>query len=249
MKCKFTTDSVARTPSPPSRRAHHKLYTHVGNKMIITTPSISVLLLACAITASSLRIASAFSPQTIDRQLCNKHHLGRRHVTKVYNLFKDSSEEDDDLDDYDFKTAAQIRKARKLLRDAKKKIEEPKRESASEVAPKEPQPPLPFFASRSSAPSSKKIKSKTSSGIIADGATMSTLSASEPWELRPLNDLFAREPRSDYDGNIVSGDVSDGSKLAEKDLARNIMALKRSLQGEDFKVVFDQRNRWIGDIE
>jgi hypothetical protein len=169
--------------------------------------------------------------------------------TKRNNLFKEDDDDEDDLDDYDYKTAAQIRKARKLLKDAKKKMEEPKTTQAAAEQSAEA-PPLPFFATRSSTPSSQKIKSKTSSGIVADGATMTTISASEPWELRPLNQMFVREPRTDYDGNLVT-ETSDGSKstLAEKDLAKNILSLKRLLRGEDFKVVFDSRNRFIGDIE
>ncbi|KAL7508526.1 hypothetical protein ACHAXN_005600 [Cyclotella atomus] len=228
-------------------------------KYNIRPPTRSMLLLSYVAIAHSFVLTAAFTtPQNQLRPVRNSGSYGIQRVhdsisTKLYNLFKDD-DEDDDLDNYDFKTAAQIRKARKLLRDAKKKMEEPKSEKVDggvngEVKEEKPASvPLPFFAARP--PSAEKIKSKTSSGIVADGATMTALSNSEPWELRPLNQMFVREPRSDYDGNLISADDSDKmGKLAEKDLARNILALKRELQNEDFKKVFDQRNRWIGDVD
>eukprot|EP00804_Cyclotella_cryptica_P003496 CCRYP_002143-RA/>CCRYP_002143-RA protein AED:0.27 eAED:0.27 QI:0/-1/0/1/-1/1/1/0/146 len=39
------------------------------------------------------------------------------------------------------------------------------------------------------------------------------------------------------------------SALAEKDLAMSIFALRKMLQNEDFKRVFDQRNQFIAEIE
>lgn len=229
------------------------------------TSNCPVLLLVCLASAHSFATTSAFiaprrqdvmtyinAPPSIPLGTQRLHDVTS---TQLYNLFED---EDDDLEKYDFKTAAQIRKARKLLEEAKKKMEATETvkidgangeaKGSKTESKKEETTVLPFFASRSSTPSAKKIKSKTNSGIVADGATMTTLSDSEPWELRPLNQMFLREPRSDYDGNLVS-ESSDGSKLAEKDLARSIMNMKRQLQGEDFKKVFDQRNRWIGEIE
>ena len=227
-----------------------------------TFSNCSVLLLLCLASVHSFAVA--FTAPRCQDMSCIKTPspmpLGKQRLhdvasTQLYNLFED---EDEDLEKYDFKTAAQIRKARKLLEDAKKKLEATETvkidgangeaNGSKNESKKQEATPLPFFASRSSIPSSKKIKSKTNSGIVADGATMTTLSNSEPWELRPLNQMFLNEPRSDYDGNVVN-ESSGGSKMAEKDLARQIMNMKRQLQGEDFKKVFDQRNRWIGEIE
>jgi hypothetical protein len=218
------------------------------------------VLLTYVAIAYSFVLTSAFTPlHNQVRSVCKPASYGiqcghDKISTRLYNLFKDE-DDDDDLDNYDFKTAAQIRKARKLLRDTKMKMEQSKSEKVNEagevngVAKQEKPPePLPFFAARP--PSAKKIKSKTSSGIVADGATMTALSNSEPWESRPLNQMFASEARSDYDGNLISADeIERMGKLAERDLARNILALKRELQNEDFKKVFDQRNRWIGDVD
>ena len=84
---------------------------------------------------------------------------------------------------------------------------------------------------------------------------MTTLSNSEPWELRSLSDIgFESEARSDYDGNVVEVDlngdvVKGGQTLAERDLAASIYNLRKVLQNEDFKNVFDPRNRFIGEVD
>lgn len=81
---------------------------------------------------------------------------------------------------------------------------------------------------------------------------MSLLSKSEPWELRSLSQMFQKEPRPDFDGNVVeevNGKKGGSSALAEKDLAMSIFALRKMLQNDDFKRVFDQKNRFIGEIE
>ena len=192
----------------------------------------------------------------------------------MYNLFpKDEFDRDDFLDDdddefdgerYDPAVAAQIRKAKQLLNDTKRKQEEKAKEAAKVVAgaesdatssgskKEEKGTKLPFFATRSftssAAQTSKKIKSKTQSGeIVADGETMAALSKSEAWERRSLGQMFQKEKRVDFDGNVVEEDKERA--LSEKDLARNIFNLRRQLQDNDFKRVFDDRNRFIGEID
>lgn len=80
---------------------------------------------------------------------------------------------------------------------------------------------------------------------------MTALSKSEPWEARSLKDLkFTKEPRSDYDGNVVDENANgSGARMADKDVAVSIYNLRKMLQGEDFKKVFDSRNRFIGEID
>ncbi|KAL7528893.1 hypothetical protein ACHAWF_002753, partial [Thalassiosira exigua] len=196
--------------------------------------------------------------------------------TRLRNLFpKDEFDRDDFLDDddddafdgekYDPAVAAQIRKARRLLDDAKKK-QRLKEEEAAEAAAaaaaadgssseRGDAPPLPFFAARSftasAARSALKIKSKLDDGtIVADGEAMSSLSKSEPWESRSLGQMsFTREARTDYDGNAVEGEEIDGRVTADRDVARSIYNLRKKLQNEDFKKVFDSRNRFIGDLD
>lgn len=83
---------------------------------------------------------------------------------------------------------------------------------------------------------------------------MTSLSNSEPWELRSLSQIgFESEARSDYDGNIVEVDSGSGSgstnTLADKDVAMSIYNLRKTLQNEDFKSVFNSRNRFIGEVD
>lgn len=106
---------------------------------------------------------------------------------------------------------------------------------------------------------SKKIKSTTSSGsIIADGESMTQISHSEPWARRSLSDMFVREARTDYDGNVIvvqgceEGEENMdkvGSVLADRDVVASIWNLRKTLQNEDFNKVFDSRNRFIGDLD
>lgn len=174
----------------------------------------------------------------------------------------DDDDEDADLENYEPNVAAQIRKARKLLRDAKKKMEAETTATAatngkSSTTTKEEQPsPLPFFAQQSftaaAIDNTRKIKSKTKSGeIIADGDTMTSLSNSEPWERRSLSDIgFQSEARSDFDGNLVEVDLNGNlGGLAERDLAASIYNLRKVLRNEDFKKVFDSRNWFIGELD
>jgi len=179
----------------------------------------------------------------------------------------DDDDEDADLENYEPNVAAQIRKARKLLRDAKKKMEAETTATAatkngsstseSSTTTNEPSSPLPFFAQQQSftataIDNTRKIKSKTKSGeIIADGDTMTSLSNSEPWERRSLSDIgFQSEARSDYDGNLVEVDLNGNlGGLAERDLAASIYNLRKVLRNEDFKKVFDSRNRFIGELD
>ena len=195
--------------------------------------------------------------------------LSRRYsTTKLYNLFpKDDFDKDDFLDDddddddwdsekYEPAVAAQIRKAKQLLNETKKKQKQQedsfldtelvipppnKEEETKEVV-------LPFFATKQREVDSSKIKSKTKSGeIIADGTQMATLSKSEAWERRSLSQMFTKEARQDWDGNDVTQESS--TTLADKDVARSIYNLRKSMQNEDFKKVFDSRNRFIGEVE
>lgn len=243
--------------------------------------ALSMCCLLFSSAAYAFSTPTSLSSRTINNNICNiisrNVDHGPRSSTQLYNLFpKDEFDKDEFLDDdeedlldkYDPAVAAQIRKARQLLNDAKKKqkakLEEQeaaaaaakKAASVGEDAEEESSvsSALPFFATKSFTSSasvtSKKIKSKLKSGeIIADGETMASLSKSEPWERRSLSQMFEREARTDYDGNLVEGEQSDGKILADKDVARSIYNLRKSLQNEDFKKVFDERNRFIGDVD
>jgi hypothetical protein len=182
----------------------------------------------------------------------------------LYNSSDDDDDDDDvDLENYDPNVAAQIRKARKLLRDAKKKMMEDEQQQQQQQQSSSSSSPLPFFAQQQKSftataiDQTRKIKSKTKSGeIIADGDTMTSLSNSEPWERRSLSDIgFQTEARTDFDGNVVqvvnNDDGNDNLKngLAERDLVASIYNLRKALRNEDFTKVFDSRNRFIGEVD
>jgi len=230
-----------------------------------------IFLLACC---SCIALTAAFTLPTTSS--CNTmvavstllpqrtHHHHHAKTIALQNSFDDDDEEDADLANYDPAVAAQIRKARKLLRDAKQKMEteeqqEQQTESSSakedSAAAEAAASPLPFFAQQSFTATAidqttKKIKSKTKSGeIIADGEQMTSLSNTEPWELRSLSDIgFESEARSDFDGNLVA-DEDVKKTLAERDLAASIYNLRKVMQTEDFRRVFDSRNRFIGEVD
>ncbi|EEC46620.1 predicted protein [Phaeodactylum tricornutum CCAP 1055/1] len=96
---------------------------------------------------------------------------------------------------------------------------------------------LPFFASqdRGKMKRNEVIKSKNDEGLITtDGEKMAELSEKEEWEVRGLLDVFESEIKS-----------SDG--LKERDVAASIYNLRKTLQNEDYRRIFDKRNRFIGE--
>mmetsp|Transcript_14436 Transcript_14436/g.23534 ORF Transcript_14436/g.23534 Transcript_14436/m.23534 type:complete len:264 (-) Transcript_14436:217-1008(-) len=206
--------------------------------------------------ASSSMVALSTSSSQITSRIASFQRTHHARSTALQN-FKDDDDEDADLENYDPAIAAQIRKARKLLRDAKQKmeIEEKQQQNADESSTTTTTAALPFFAQQSFTATAidhtQKIKSKTKSGdIIADGDTMTSLSNSEPWERRSLSDIgFESEARSDYDGNLIAADEDVKRKLAERDLAASIYNLRKVMQNEDFRRVFDARNRFIGEVD
>mmetsp|Transcript_1696 Transcript_1696/g.3495 ORF Transcript_1696/g.3495 Transcript_1696/m.3495 type:complete len:264 (+) Transcript_1696:221-1012(+) len=238
---------------------------------IHTTRLVLLVALCCALL-SSIGVSAFSSPISVckDYHVTNQitaHHgqftssRMKNSSTKLCNLFpkddfeKDDFDDDDDTD-IDYALKAQLSKAKALLRDAKKKLEakqkaEQKRLEAvaagTEAEASQEESPLPFFATRSftssASETSRKIKKTTPKGIVADGDTMAALSKSEPWERRSLNQMFKNE-------NKLEDETSAATKsLVDKDVAMSIYNLRKTLQNEDFKRVFDSRNRFIGEID
>lgn len=192
------------------------------------------------------------------------HAAATATTTRLYN-----KEDDDDSSlgsdgYYDPSISAALLKAKRLLEETREKQKlasetaaaspPPSVASAEETSPKEGEEEdtgtlLPFFAAKTT--SSKKIKSKLETGqIVADGDAMTSLSATEPWERRSLSDLkFEREARQDYDGNLVHEEIETRGMSADRDLARNVYNLRKSLRNDDFERVFDKRNRFIGEVD
>jgi hypothetical protein len=188
-----------------------------------------------------------------------------------YDLDEWLDEDGDGNPKHDPDVTDQIRRAKRLLEDARRKQKAREEKSAAASAGADDVPGtttltststtkrlLPFFAAATTAVSSadddakRKIKSTTSTGsIIADGETMAAISKSERWERRSLSEMFEKEARNDFDGLPVAGEQIDkvGTVLADRDVARSIWNLRRSMQNEDFMKVFDSRNRFIGDLD
>lgn len=182
--------------------------------------------------------------------------------TQLYNLPpKEDAEGDDILDEggnnavkdgfdrehFDPVMTAQIEKAKQLLNAAKKKQEDAETGAGEAAAAAEDAAAVPFFATTSRAAAGEKIKATLASGdIVADGETMASLSAAEPWENRSLSQMFDSESRIDYDGESVEERTNT---MADRDVGASIYGLRRSLRTEDFMKVFDKRNYFIGDLD
>lgn len=121
-------------------------------------------------------------------------------------------------------------KARTLLEKSKAKLAESPENESGET--------LPFFAAQEMNGSKREavIKSTTTEGLITtDGELMAALSEKESWEVRGLLDVFESETKRKPD------------RLADRDVAASIYNLRKVLQNEDYKKIFDKRNRWIGE--
>jgi hypothetical protein len=81
-----------------------------------------------------------------------------------------------------------------------------------------------------------KSKNEGTGLITTDGDLMALLSEDEEWELKCLEDVFENEIETD-----------DHRGLADRDVAASIFNLRMTLHNEDYKKIFDTRNRWIGE--
>lgn len=247
----------AITPLPPKRRLMRRRRSRQTMKAYLratTTLCFFLLSRGAAFSLPSGILSSRAAgdlPRLDDAKPIATHHVHfpagavPRCPTRLHNSFPQD----------DPSVAAQIEKAKRLLEDARKKQKEQEAAAASGAEAgsqaEGEDSKLPFFAAKSHAATAaehaRKIKSTTASGeIVADGAAMATMSQSEPWEVRSLDQMFDKEARMDYDGNEVEG---EGSGLAERDLAASIYNLRKALQNDDFRKVFNSRNRFIGEVD
>ena len=90
--------------------------------------------------------------------------------------------------------------------------------------------------------SSLKVKSRNSdTGLVtADGERMAEISEYEPWEYRSIYEMFQN---NDEEAN------SDQQQRVEiqTDVMASIQNLRKVLQTEDYRKIFDPRNRFIGE--
>jgi hypothetical protein len=82
-----------------------------------------------------------------------------------------------------------------------------------------------------------KYRDEATGLITTDGEKMAAMSESEVWETRSLLDMNDDVP-----------DKSTASKrLADRDVAASIFNMRRHLQVNDYRKIFDTKNRFIGE--
>mmetsp|Transcript_9910 Transcript_9910/g.15234 ORF Transcript_9910/g.15234 Transcript_9910/m.15234 type:complete len:183 (-) Transcript_9910:633-1181(-) len=134
----------------------------------------------------------------------------------------------------------ELAKARELLAAAKEQL------SAMENGTENPQSTqantTPFFAKENDKRESV-VKSKNDEGLITvNGDKMAKLSEEESWEARRLGEVFENELDEDEDVYSLAS-----KQLGERDVAASIWNLRKTMQTEDYKRIFDKNNRFIGE--
>jgi hypothetical protein len=102
---------------------------------------------------------------------------------------------------------------------------------------------LPFFAT-SVRNRDGVIKSRNAeTGLVtADGERMAALSEKEEWEARSLLEVFENEIEENEDVYSLTS-----QQLAKRDVAASIFDLRKQLQTDDYKKIFNTRNPFIGE--
>lgn len=102
---------------------------------------------------------------------------------------------------------------------------------------------LPFFATaKPSRDGIVKWKDEETGLVTADGEKMAKLSEQEEWEERSLLEVFQNEMDENEDVYSMASE-----QLADRDVAASIFNLRKVLQTEDYRRIFDKKNRFIGD--
>ena len=136
-------------------------------------------------------------------------------------------------------------RARAVLEKSKAKLASKEKSNGAHSDDTDTQSSMPFFATQDT--SRKRdgvIKSRDEkTGLItADGEKMAAMSEEEQWESRSLLEVFENEMDENEDVNSLAS-----QELAKRDVAMSIFNLRKVLQTEDYKRIFDKRNRFIGE--
>ena len=106
-----------------------------------------------------------------------------------------------------------------------------------------------------------KAVNETTGLITADGEKMAAQSEREEWQSRSLvevfdvNELIQQQGNDENGNNNVYRNSSSSSssmasqQLANRDVAASIWNLRKQLQTEDYKQIFDVKNRFIGETD
>jgi hypothetical protein len=141
-----------------------------------------------------------------------------------------------------------VLRARALLEKTKAKLaaQAASRALSEESSDDEKTEAVPFFAASQPADAVDntqrrdqvtKYRDEATGLITTDGEKMAAMSESEVWETRSLLDM-----------NDTIPDKSTASKrLADRDVAASIFNMRRHLQVNDYRKIFDTKNRFIGE--
>ena len=129
-----------------------------------------------------------------------------------------------------------VQRARAILEKSKAKLAA--RESIAAAAA------VPFFAQKAPISRASVVKAvHPITGLIrADGAKLAEISESEAWELKSLGQVFDNEMTEEEDRYSLAS-----QQLAARDVAESIFQLRKELQTEDYRTIFDTNNRFIGE--
>lgn len=181
------------------------------------------IVLLLALCASS---ATAFAPTT------PIHSCARSATFRPLATAKEPV--DDDIGRLKDKAAALLEKSKAKLAS---------KEQAKEKAEEQQEAVLPFFATsvRSRNGVIKSVNEET--GLVtADGERMAALSEEEEWEARSLFEVFENEMEENEDVYSLAS-----QQLAARDVAASIFDLRKQLQTDDYKKIFNSRNPFIGE--
>jgi hypothetical protein len=140
-------------------------------------------------------------------------------------------------------------KARALLVKSKAKLLAANRQKGGET--NEQVSTLPFFASQilqerpaDAVRRAEVIKSRDEkTGLITThGEKMAAMSEKEDWEVRSLSDVFDNELEENADVYAMAS-----RQLAGRDVAASIWNLRKTLKTEDYHIIFDPKNYFIGE--
>lgn len=129
--------------------------------------------------------------------------------------------------------SAQLARAKALIAKSKAKME------AKNDGKTSKNKDVPFFAAKDRSNKKEQVikyKDENTGLFTTDGDKMAKLSEEEEWESRPLLEVFKSEIED-----------TSSSMLNERDVAASIYNLRKTLQMEDYKKIFDKSNRFIGE--
>lgn len=196
------------------------LYSLVLGCVLITVDLVSSFALEAPLRNDGTRLQNSF----VHSPNFSKHHFQSYPVKKVNRMlgavcFATPSDGNDEIN-------LQLAKAKELLKEAKAKMNQD--EEAKEENLK---------SRLESAESKIKFKDEETGLIMCDGDLMAALSEEEEWEQRSLLDVFESE--------IEDDEIT--KQLASRDVTASIRNMRLKMHNEDYRRIFDKRNRFIGE--